>query len=43
MHDLLVSAYILVWPAVVAVVLALIVRGVWRDSRRARRRGEDMV
>lgn len=43
MRDVWLSVYVLVWPAIVAVVLWLMVRGVIRDTRRARKRGEDLV
>jgi len=43
MKDILMMAYILVWPAVVAVMMILMGRGILRDMRRARRKGEDLV
>lgn len=35
--------YVLVWPAVVAGVLAFIARGFYRDWREARREGRQLI
>ncbi|MEN1956779.1 putative transporter small subunit [Luteimonas changyuni] len=43
MRDLLMTAYVLVWPVLVAVMMFIMGRGVWRDVRRARRKGEELV
>jgi len=43
MKDILMMAYILVWPTVVAVMMFLMGRGILRDMRKARRNGEDLV
>lgn len=43
MKDILMLAYVLVWPALVAVMMFLMGRGVLRDMRQARRDGEDLV
>ncbi|WP_234446532.1 putative transporter small subunit [Luteimonas sp. MC1750] len=43
MRDLLMVAYVLTWPVIVLVMMFVMGRGVWRDVRRARRRGEDLV
>lgn len=43
MSSFALGAYILVWPIAAAVVLALIVRGVVKDIRAARRTGRDLV
>lgn len=43
MRDLLMLGYVLVWPVIVLVMMFVMGRGVWRDVRRARRRGEDLV
>ncbi|GGJ95769.1 putative transporter small subunit [Luteimonas terricola] len=43
MRDVLMVAYVLVWPAIVLVMMFIMGRGVWRDVRRARRRGEEVV
>ena len=37
------SAYILVWPAISAVVLYVLCRGVVKDIRDARLEGRDLV
>lgn len=43
MKDLLMLGYVLVWPLVVLVMMFVMGRGIWRDVRRARRRGEELV
>ncbi|MEN1928723.1 putative transporter small subunit [Luteimonas sp. MJ250] len=43
MRDLLMVAYVLVWPVIVLVMMFIMGRGVWRDVRRARRKGEELV
>jgi len=43
MSALLLSSYILVWPVVCSVILAVLVMAVVRDYRAARRNGEDVV
>lgn len=43
MRDLLMLGYVLVWPAIVLVMMFVMGRGVWRDVRRARRGGKDLV
>lgn len=35
--------YVLIWPAIVAVVLAVICVGFYREVRAARRKGEDVI
>ncbi|PFG40586.1 hypothetical protein ATJ97_3116 [Georgenia soli] len=37
------SAYVLMWPALVLVVMAAIARGFAKDVRDARREGRDIV
>lgn len=37
------TAYVLVWPVVVTVVLAIIVRAFVKDSRQAKREGRDII
>ncbi len=37
------TVYILIWPAIVAVVLAVICIGFVREMRIARRKGRDLV
>lgn len=41
--DMLLTIYILVWPAISAAVLALICRAFLAELREARTRGEDLV
>ena len=43
MNELLLSAYILVWPAVAAIILLMLFVAVFRDYHAARKTGEDMV
>ena len=43
MRDLLMLGYVLVWPAIVLAMMFVMGRGVWRDVKRARRRGEELV
>lgn len=43
MNVILMTAYVLVWPLLVAVMMIVIGRGVLSDLRRARRKGEDLV
>ncbi|MCE7033038.1 putative transporter small subunit [Lysobacter sp. GX 14042] len=43
MNDILMTAYILVWPILVAIMMFVMGRAVVRDFLRARRNGEDMV
>ena len=43
MRDLMMLAYVLVWPVIVLVMMFIMGRGVWRDARRARRKGEHLV
>jgi len=37
------TAYILMWPALTLGVLIYIVGAVWRDVRRAKRTGRDLI
>ncbi len=39
----LLTVYVLMWPVLAALVLALLSAGVWRDIRRAKRNGEHLV
>jgi len=39
----LLTFYVLIWPAIAAIVLAVLSRGVWKDIRQARRNGEHLV
>ena len=43
MRDLMMVAYVLVWPAIVLVMMAVMGRGIFRDVRSARRSGDDLV
>lgn len=43
MRDILMMAYVLVWPLIVLVMMFIMGRGVWRDVRRAKRTGNDLV
>ena len=43
MNELALSAYILVWPAIAALILAILIVSVIRDYRAAKESGEDMV
>lgn len=43
MNVFLMTAYVLVWPVLVVIMMAVIGHGVVQDFRRARRRGEDVV
>lgn len=43
MKIFLLTFYVLIWPAMAAVVLAVLTHGVWKDLRRAQRRGEQLV
>jgi hypothetical protein len=43
MRDLLMTAYVLVWPLVVLVMMAVMGRGVYRDMCSARETGDDLV
>lgn len=43
MQTLLITVYILVWPAMTAAVLAVLTRGVIKDYREARDSGTTVV
>ncbi len=43
MRDLLMLGYVLVWPVIVLVMMFVMGRGVWRDVKRAKRKGEELV
>ncbi|MDI9916324.1 putative transporter small subunit [Rhodococcus sp. IEGM 1379] len=43
MSTALLTIYVLIWPVLVAVVLAVISRGFIKDWMEARRNGEDLV
>ena len=41
--NILLTFYVLIWPALVALTLLLISIAVVRDARRARKQGESLV
>ncbi|MBQ0826503.1 putative transporter small subunit [Streptomyces tagetis] len=43
MSTVLLSAYVLMWPVLVAVVLFVISRGFFREWAEARRNGRDLI
>ncbi|MEZ7004784.1 putative transporter small subunit [Streptomyces sp. AD55] len=43
MNTVLLSVYILMWPVLVAVVLYVISRGVFREWAEALRNGQDLI
>jgi hypothetical protein len=43
MSELLLSAYVLVWPAVATAILVLLVGAVVKDHRDAKKAGREMV
>lgn len=43
MTTLALTAYVLVWPAIVALVLAFLVRGFVKDWREARKEGRPLI
>ncbi len=43
MKTAILTIYVLIWPVLSALVLAALAAGVWRDIRRARRNGEQLV
>lgn len=43
MNPLFLSLYILVWPVMSAIILAVLIVAVNRDYRAARRTGQDVV
>ncbi|ACU98020.1 putative transporter small subunit [Saccharomonospora viridis] len=43
MQTLLITAYILVWPLLTAIVLGVLTHGVIKDYREARKRGTTVV
>lgn len=42
-NELVYGAYILIWPTITLVVLAVICRAVARDVRKARRSDEELI
>ncbi|MFT0850397.1 putative transporter small subunit [Achromobacter sp. F4_2707] len=43
MNTTILTIYVLMWPVMSALVLLALVRGVWKDIRRAKRKGEHLV
>ncbi|MCT9812768.1 putative transporter small subunit [Acidovorax sp. Be4] len=43
MNTSLLTLYVLVWPALAAIVLLVLSGGVWHDMRAAKARGESLV
>lgn len=43
MSNLALTAYVLIWPAMAAVVLVVLCVGLYRDLRNAARDGKDIV
>lgn len=43
MNEMLLSAYVLVWPAIVGAVLFFLVRGFFREWRDAREENRPMI
>ncbi|MFA7668244.1 MAG: putative transporter small subunit [Burkholderiaceae bacterium] len=43
MKTYILTIYVLIWPVMAAAVLAALSRGVWRDLRKAKRKGEHLV
>lgn len=37
------TLYILVWPVISAVILAVLIVALWRDLKQAKRTGESMI
>jgi hypothetical protein len=42
-RDAALTAYVLIWPILTAITLIVMLVGVYRDSRRAKRDGDSMV
>ena len=43
MNTTILTLYVLVWPVMSALVLAVLALGVWKDMRKAKRKGEHLV
>lgn len=43
MRDILMTAYVLVWPTIVLVMMVIMGVGLVRDMRAAKRRGDELV
>lgn len=40
---MLMTLYILIWPVISTVILAVLVAALWRDLRHAKRSGKSMI
>ena len=43
MNTTILTFYVLMWPVMSALVLLALILGVWKDIRKARRKGEHLV
>lgn len=43
MKTTILTIYVLIWPVLSALVLAALAAGVWKDLRKAKREGEQLV
>jgi len=43
MNTTILTIYVLMWPVMSALVLVALFYGVWRDVRKAKRKGEHLV
>ncbi|WP_293696848.1 putative transporter small subunit [uncultured Agrococcus sp.] len=43
METILLTAYVLMWPVLVAGVIVVIARGFFRDWRKARKNGKSLI
>lgn len=43
MRDILMTVYVMVWPGIVLVMMVIMGVGIYRDSRAAKRKGEELV
>lgn len=43
MRDAALTFYVLIWPLITAITLIVMLVGVFRDSRKAKRDGESLV
>ena len=43
MSSFALTAYVLIWPAIAATVMVTLCVSLWRDMRKARRDGTDLV
>lgn len=43
MRDILMTVYVLIWPALVLLMMVIMGVGLYRDIRAAKRSGDDLV